>query len=66
MPIPETERKLDEAAFFLRHMTAEEQKVPRNEPEAFGYHFSAFLSASRSVTLVLQTGTARDLIRRSP
>ena len=55
MPIPETERKLSEAAFFLGHMTAEERKVPRNQPEAFGYYLSAFLSASRSVTFVLQT-----------
>jgi hypothetical protein len=52
---PHTRRKSAEAAFFLAHMVAETQKPePHHDPEAFGYYFSAFLSAARSVTFVLQ------------
>lgn len=57
-PTPDTQRKLQETAFFLRHMELEEQKAVRNEPEAFGFYLSAFLSAGRSVTFVLQTETS--------
>jgi hypothetical protein len=53
--LSETERKLREARFFLGCMKSEERKraaVP--QPEAFDFYLSAFLSAGRSVTLVLQ------------
>jgi hypothetical protein len=55
LPIPETDRKLREAAFFLRLLTIEEGSPVRNDPEAFGFYLSAFLSAGRSVTWVLQS-----------
>jgi len=45
-----SQRKLDEAAFFLTQLREGEGK----EPE-FGYYLSAFLSALRSVGLVLQS-----------
>jgi hypothetical protein len=51
--IPETERKLREAQFFLGCMQAEERKTVR-EPEVFRFYLSAFLSAGRSVTFRLQ------------
>jgi hypothetical protein len=56
--IEATQRKLREAAFFLQRLIDERQRSvrnePRNEPEAFLFYLSAFLSAARSVTLVLQ------------
>jgi hypothetical protein len=64
LPIPETERKLREAAFFLPLMTAEERKAARPEPEAFGFYLSAFLSAGRSVTFVLQKEAGGELVYR--
>ena len=51
--IPETQRKLDEALFFFRHLYKTAGSPPSNGPE-FGYYLSAFLSAARSVTFVLQ------------
>jgi len=51
---PETARKLREARFFLGHMQAEERKPIRQAPEAFPFYLSAFLSAARSITFVLQ------------
>jgi hypothetical protein len=42
LSIPETERKLREARFFLGWMQSEERKSIRPEPEAFGFHLSAF------------------------
>jgi hypothetical protein len=49
-----TERKLREAQFFLVRLTAESKTAIRNEPEAFDFYLSAFLSAARSVTFALQ------------
>ncbi|MBI3695603.1 MAG: hypothetical protein HY238_12290 [Acidobacteria bacterium] len=49
-----TQRKLREAEFFLWHLVDDGQKAVRNEPEAFGFYLSAFLSAGRSVTFALQ------------
>jgi hypothetical protein len=52
--IDATRSKLAEAEFFFQKLTAEAQKVISNEPEAFEFYLSAFLSAARSVTFVLQ------------
>lgn len=53
--IEATQRKLREARFFYRQLVAEGDKTITSEPEAFFYFLSAFLSAGRSVTWVLQT-----------
>lgn len=52
--IEATQKKLREAAYFLRSLNEESQKTVRNEPEAFEFYLNAFLSAARSVTFVLQ------------
>jgi len=52
--VPETQRKLREAQFFYRHLLDERQQTVRHNAEAFGYYYSAFLSAARSVPWVLQ------------
>jgi hypothetical protein len=52
--IEATQRKLREADFFLQRLIDERRRSVRNEPEAFLFYLSAFLSAARSVTLVLQ------------
>jgi hypothetical protein len=52
--IEATQRKLREVQFFFGHLTQERSQVVRNEPEAFGYYLSAFLSAARSVSWALQ------------
>jgi len=52
--IEATQRKLREAQFFLGHLVTEGQKAVRNEPQAFGFYLSAFLSAARSVIFALQ------------
>ncbi len=52
--IPETQRKLDEALFFFKLLYSRAEGPASNEEE-FGYCLSAFLSAARSVTFVLQT-----------
>jgi hypothetical protein len=49
-----TERKLREARFFLGRLIDESKSAVRNEPEAFGFYLSAFLSAGRGVTFALQ------------
>jgi len=49
-----TRLKLAEAEFFYRKLTNAHGRIVSGEPEAFGFYLSAFLSASRSVTLVLQ------------
>jgi hypothetical protein len=54
LEIDATRRKLSEAAFFLRKLIEVRERVASPEPEAFEYYLSAFLSAARSVTLVLQ------------
>ncbi len=52
---PHTRRKSVEVTFFLAQMVAETQKPEgQHNWETFGYYFSAFLSAARSVTFVLQ------------
>jgi len=52
--IEATKTKLAEAEFFYRKLSSVQQRVFSNEPEAFGFYLSAFLSAARSVSLVLQ------------
>jgi len=52
--IEATQKKLREARFFLSHLEAENRRAVRNEPEAFDYFMSAFVSAARSVTFALQ------------
>jgi hypothetical protein len=52
--IEATQRKLREAHFFYRQLVTERDRTFRNEPEAFRYYFSAFLSAARSVPWVMK------------
>jgi hypothetical protein len=52
--IEATKKKLAEARFFLGHLREESQKTVRQDPDAFAYYFSAFVSAGRSVTFALQ------------
>jgi hypothetical protein len=52
--IEATLRKLAETRFFFGHLREENQKADRQDPAAFGYYLSAFLSAGRSVTFALQ------------
>jgi hypothetical protein len=54
MQTPAAHDKLAEARFFLNRLKEENKKPFRNEPEAFGCFLGAFLSAARSVTLVLK------------
>ena len=54
MKTPVACRKFREARFFLRHLVDGAQKAVPNEPEAFGFYLSAFLSAARSVIFALQ------------
>ena len=51
--IPETQRKLSEALFFFKLLYSRTEG-PASDVEEFGYFLSAFLSAARSVTWVLQ------------
>lgn len=51
--IPNTQRKLREAQFFLSHLS-KAGRSPELDSEVFDYYLSAFLSAGRSVTLFLQ------------
>jgi hypothetical protein len=52
--IEATQKKLREARFFLSHLETQNRRAVRNEPEAFDYFMSAFVSAARSVTWALQ------------
>jgi hypothetical protein len=52
--IEQTRKKLREAQFFHRHLVRESERSNRPEPDAFDFYLSAFLSAGRSVTFVLQ------------
>ncbi len=52
--IPNTLRKLREATFFLSKLHTVERNAFGQDPEEFAYYLSAFLSAARSVTLMLQ------------
>lgn len=49
MCLTETKNKLNEARYFLNQM-----KMALSNPEILGYNLSAFVSAARSVTLVMQ------------
>jgi hypothetical protein len=53
LEIPNTERKLREAAYFLRSLS-EKASAPVRDPEEVLHLLSAFISAGRSVTFVLQ------------
>jgi AbiU2 len=50
-----THRKLQEAGFFLRCFQQELGPNSSSDPRAAGHYLSAFLSAARSVTLVLES-----------
>jgi hypothetical protein len=50
--IEAAQRKLREAEFFLRRLHGKEP----DEPEAFQFHLSAFLAATRSVLYALEDG----------
>jgi hypothetical protein len=54
--IEATQRKLREAQFFYRCLAESEKPLgpDGNEPEAFSFYLSAFISAARSVSWVLQ------------
>jgi hypothetical protein len=47
--IEATQRKIREARFFYQRLVDERQRRVVNEPEAFRFYFSAFLSAATSV-----------------
>ena len=49
-----TRLKLAEAKFFYRKLAQAHKRLISEEPGSFGFYLSAFLSAARSVTLVLQ------------
>jgi len=53
--IEKTEKKLREALFFFDALSKESGKVRGNDPESASHYLSAFLSAARSVTFVLQS-----------
>jgi hypothetical protein len=52
--IEKTLKKLQEAKFFLARLKSVDEQMFANEPESFEFYLSAFLSAARSVTFVLQ------------
>lgn len=52
--IEATQKKLREARFFLAQLEHEQYNAGLNPSEAVEYYFSAFLSAARSVTFVLE------------
>jgi len=52
--LEETYFKIREAKFFLGHLTKEGRKAVNQNHEFWLFYFSAFLSASRSITLILQ------------
>lgn len=47
-------QKLGEAQFFLQHLIRERGKTTNNDPAAFRYYLSAFLSAGESVRYILK------------
>ena len=53
MSVPKTRQKLREAEFFFNQMLDNIETYPFGSEE-FGFYLSAFLSAGRSVTFVLQ------------
>lgn len=52
--IEATRLKLAEAQFFYCKLAQAHERLISGEPEAFGFYLSAFISAARSVTFVLQ------------
>ncbi len=52
--IEDTQKKLREAQFFLAHLEGEVTKPGTHRTEPAAFYFSAFLSAARSVTFVLE------------
>jgi hypothetical protein len=54
MMIPQTQRKVREARFFLEHLRDRAGDLPLDS-ERVRFYLSALLSAGRSVTFVLQT-----------
>ena len=48
--VPQIQKKLREAKFFLGHMRIESARSTRLDREHFEFYFSAFLTAARSVT----------------
>src|SRR5258706_6051871 len=52
--IEATQKKLREATFFLSHLDREGTQAMLSPAEAFEFYLSAFLSAARSVTFVLE------------
>ena len=55
MSLEGTHRKLREADFFLQQC-----KLTLDQPEILGYYLSAFISAARSVTFVLQVEIGKN------
>lgn len=53
--IEATQKKLRETRFFLRQLIQNRMQIVQTETEAFHCYLSAFLSAARSVTFVLQS-----------
>lgn len=53
--IERTEQKLREATFFLVHLEREATTTDPGSREAAAFYLSAFISAARSVTFVLQS-----------
>ena len=43
-----------EARFFYQHLIDERVRPSMNKPGAFGFYFSAFIGAARSVTWVME------------
>jgi len=61
-----THKKLREAGYFLRLMSANSGKWFRQEPEAVDFYISAFVSAARSVTFVLRKECPTEYERWAP
>src|SRR5436189_149029 len=64
--IEATQKKLREAHFFLSHLEREVTSSEPNQAEAIEFYFSAFLSAARSVTFVLEAEESSKYTRWSP
>ena len=64
--IPATQRKLREARFFLSKLESHECALDGGSLEEAGFYFSAFLSAARSVTFVLEAEQPNGYKKWSP
>jgi hypothetical protein len=51
--IERTQRRLRQARFFYQHLLNPRHST-KGDPEAFGFYFSAFIQAARSVTWTLK------------